>query len=163
VVLTFGHMLVAGLAVAELDLPGNPRFGEELQCPVNRGVADPRILGTKFQIELLDTHVAVRGEKGVEDHIALAGGLEPLGGNKLAEYLFLGALQSAPQLKVIFTLYIFSTPVNLILHLILHLSRLNQVASQLRWLHPSNQGREFTKVSLRYFPEAIVLQIHMKW
>jgi len=60
--------------------------------------------------------VAVGGEKGVKDHVALAGGLEPLGRDKLSEYLFLGALQGPPQLKVIFTLYIFQAVVNPIFH-----------------------------------------------
>jgi len=43
-VLPFVYVLIPGLAVAELDLPCNPRFGKQLQGPVDRGVADARVL-----------------------------------------------------------------------------------------------------------------------
>src|SRR5664280_3291389 len=50
VVLPLGNVLVARLAVAELDFAGNPRFGEELQGAVDRRIADPRVFGPKLQI-----------------------------------------------------------------------------------------------------------------
>src|ERR1700674_4909068 len=69
VVLPFIHMLVPGLAVAELYFIGDPCLGKELEGTVDRGIADARMPGPKLQVELLDAHVALGREKGLEDDV----------------------------------------------------------------------------------------------
>ena len=90
VVLTLGHMLVTGLTVAELDFPGDPRLGEEFQGAVDRCIADPGMLYPQFQVEIFNTHMTVRGEEGVKDHVPLSGRLESLVGDEVVEYFLLG-------------------------------------------------------------------------
>ena len=58
-VLSFRHMLVAGLTVTELDFPGNARLGEELESTVYRRIADTRVLCPELQIELFEAHMPV--------------------------------------------------------------------------------------------------------
>src|SRR6266581_8848117 len=99
VVLPFGHVLIPGLAVAEMDLIGDPRLGEQLQCAVDRGVADARVLGPQLQVELLDAHVALGGEEHIKDDVPLAGLLQPLAGDELMEYFFLGFFHRAPPIE----------------------------------------------------------------
>lgn len=92
VVLTFGHVLVAGLTVAELHLPGDARFREQLEGAVDRGVTNVRVLCPELEVQLLDAQVAVGGEEGIKNDIPLAGRLEPVLGDVIMEdLLFLPA------------------------------------------------------------------------
>src|SRR6266702_5774778 len=99
VVLPLGHVLIPGLAVAKMDLIGDPRLGEQLQGAIDRGVADARVLGPQLQIELLDAHVALGGKEHIENNVPLAGRLEPLAGDELMEYFFLCFFHRAPPIE----------------------------------------------------------------
>lgn len=96
VVLPLAHVLVAGLAVAELHLAGDARLGEELQGAVHGGVADVRVLGPELQIQLLDAQMPVAGEETVEDDVALLGRLESALGHEFGESFFLGSFHDDP-------------------------------------------------------------------
>ncbi len=89
-VLTFCNMLVAGLTIAKVYLPGDTRFGKELQSPVHRGKAYGGVLRPDLHIEFFGTQVAVRGKKTFKNQISLTGGLEPFCGNKILELFLLG-------------------------------------------------------------------------
>jgi hypothetical protein len=99
VVLPFSYVFVAGLTVAELDFPGYPRFGKELQGSIDRGIADVRMLRPEPQIELFDAHVPLGGKKRIKDDIPLTGGLESLAGNELLKNHFLGFFQAGTSIE----------------------------------------------------------------
>jgi hypothetical protein len=62
---------------------GDPRLGKELEGTVDRGIADARMLGPELQVEILDAHMALGREKGLEDNVPLTRGLEPLPGDEI--------------------------------------------------------------------------------
>ena len=64
-------MFIACLTVAELNLPGDSGFGKQLECPVDRGKANPGIIFLEFQVELFGAEMLRGGEKAVEDNIPL--------------------------------------------------------------------------------------------
>jgi hypothetical protein len=73
VMLPFCHTLVAGHAVAELDLAGNSRFDEQFQGATNCGVADFRVFGPDLPAQFIDAHMPVGRKKGLEYNLPLPG------------------------------------------------------------------------------------------
>jgi hypothetical protein len=98
-VLTFSHMFIAGLTIAELDFAGNARLGKKFQSTVDRGITNVRMPGPELQIKLFDAHMPFGRKKRIEDNIALTGGLEPFTRNELLEYLFFGFFQTGTSIE----------------------------------------------------------------
>jgi len=79
--------LVPRESVAEPALGGDPTLGEELEGPVDGGVANPSVDRANLCQEVLDRHVRRAVEEGVDDEATLRGrpqlllrhvGVEPL-------------------------------------------------------------------------------------
>ena len=88
VMLFAGTRLVAGLTVAEVTRFGDAALGKEFEGAMDRGVADPRVKRAQAQVEFLGGEVGPGPQKLIKDDFALAGGLQPLGGEVGAEIVF---------------------------------------------------------------------------
>lgn len=77
VMLSGNQWLITGLSIAEIDLPGYPRLGEELEGTVDRSITDGGVPLPDLPVELLHTQMAPRREEELEYLVPLAGRLEP--------------------------------------------------------------------------------------
>ena len=71
-----GERVVACLAVAEVSWLSEGVLDEELEGPIDGRVADVRSALADFFEELFDRDVLVESEEGLDDDVALSGGLE---------------------------------------------------------------------------------------
>src|SRR3954465_5428386 len=70
--------LVQGLSWPEVPRGCDARFLEQLDRPVHRRQAHPRMLASRLRQQILQCDVARRAQEGVDDRLALLRGLEPL-------------------------------------------------------------------------------------
>src|SRR5262245_29368209 len=77
VIVVVADDLVARLAVAELALDGEAAVDQELERPVDRGVADLGLALAHLEEQLVDRDVLAGAKELLDDRLALRGDIEP--------------------------------------------------------------------------------------
>ncbi len=93
---TVVRVLVAGNAAREGDLTGQATGGEQLQCAIHGGEADPRIARPHALMQFLGGEALAGFQETAEDGVALLVGLQPRAPQVLVKEL-LRAAQSLPR------------------------------------------------------------------
>jgi len=89
VMLVLVVVLVVGDAIAKANFAREPGLGEQLQRPVNGGLADAWVFLFDQTIEIFTGKMSFRPEKDVENQVALGGALEALLLDMVAENFLL--------------------------------------------------------------------------
>ena len=95
------RQLVTGDAVAEMDLRGEPGFAKQLERPVDRGLADARILLLHALVELFQRMVAGKAKEDLGDDAPLRRGVHPLAADELLEGVVKSSVIHRPTLDAL--------------------------------------------------------------
>ena len=82
---SLSHRFVSGLSVGKFSLNGKTKTGQELEGPIDGGIADFGIDLGHLGVNLGEVSMARRTEEYPEDFFPLSGRLEPLRGNQSLE------------------------------------------------------------------------------